>query len=66
MEEILTMKQKILLRVAEEYGFVTLSVAHRVYNTPSNASNAIRKLVDLKLVKPTKVHGKFELVGREK
>ena len=63
MEEMLTYKQRVLLRIAEEYGFITLAAAHRVYNTPKAAANAVRKLVDFKLIRQTKIHGKFELVG---
>ena len=62
MEEMLTHKQKVLLRIAEEYGHITLDVVRRVYNTDSAARNAVKRLVDFKLVRPTRTHGKFEIV----
>lgn len=61
IDQILSQKERILYEIAKEYGKVTINQANNVYSSKNRASNALRRMVNLKILKPSRFHGVFEL-----
>ncbi len=59
---LLTLKEKIVLEIAEGIGVVRIEDANSIYSTKVNAEKCLRRLHQMGFIKPTKIHGKFEII----
>lgn len=61
-KSVLTPKQQMILRMAEEKGFVTLGEASLVYSSPAARTNALKLLVALGCLRRTHKPNRFDFV----
>lgn len=58
----LSSKQRGLLKIAREYGYVTIADARFMYSTDRARRIALRRLVDAGFLRPSTVPNRFDLV----
>jgi hypothetical protein len=63
--KLLSYKQKCIIERANKNGYITLKELKFIYSAPQNMKNAVERLVDLNILRPTGTHGVWVYVPYE-